>query len=83
MWLNVGIYIFFADSNSAVENCNNTHSDCLKCDTDGLCKKCRKVLIVTTGQCAESCPLGYEYAWSTNSHQMGRVCSLTGLCLNN
>lgn len=67
----------YADNNSAVKKCNNTHSDCLKCDIDGLCKKCRKVLIVATGQCAETCPLGYEYAWSTNEHQMGRVCSIT------
>ncbi|XP_025202862.1 uncharacterized protein LOC112599946 [Melanaphis sacchari] len=67
----------YADNNSAIEKCNNTHSDCLKCDTDGLCKKCRKVLIVATGQCAETCPSGYEYTWSTNYHQMGRVCSIT------
>ncbi|VVC35666.1 Hypothetical protein CINCED_3A018599 [Cinara cedri] len=67
----------FPDSNRAIEKCNITHSDCLKCDTDGLCKKCRKVLIVTTGQCAETCPSGYEYTWSTNDHQMGRVCSIT------
>lgn len=71
--------ITLSDSNSAIKKCNNTHSDCLKCDIDGLCKKCRKVLIVATGQCAETCPLGYEYAWSTNEHQMGRVCSITGL----
>lgn len=68
-----------SDINSATENCTNTLSDCLKCDTDGLCKKCRKVLILATGQCAETCPLGYEYAWSTNEHQMGRVCSINGL----
>lgn len=66
-----------AGSNSAIEKCNNTRSDCLKCDSDGLCKKCRKVLVVPTGQCAEACPSGYEYSWSTNDHQMGRVCSIT------
>lgn len=71
-------FIIFLDSNSAIEKCNDTHSDCLKCDVSGLCKKCRKVLIVTTGQCAETCPSGYEYTWSTNDHQMGRVCSTTG-----
>lgn len=35
---------------------------------------------MATGQCAETCPSGYEYAWSTNDHQMGRVCSTIGLC---
>lgn len=70
--------IIILDNNSAIEKCNDTHSDCLKCDVSGLCKKCRKVLIVTTGECAETCPSGYEFTWSTNDHQMGRVCSTTG-----
>uniref|UniRef100_A0A2S2Q487 Uncharacterized protein n=1 Tax=Sipha flava TaxID=143950 RepID=A0A2S2Q487_9HEMI len=67
----------YADSTGAPEKCNESRSDCLKCDVDGICKKCRKVLIVATGQCAETCPSGYEHSWSTNDHQMGRVCSLT------
>lgn len=74
--------LFFADSSSALEKCSITQSDCLKCDVDGLCKKCKKVLIVTTGQCAETCPSGYENSWSTNDHQMGRVCSISGKILN-
>lgn len=72
------ILVFFVDTINTFEKCNNTQSDCLKCDVDGLCRKCRKVLIVATGQCADTCPSGYEYTWSTNDHQMGRVCSLTG-----
>lgn len=68
----------FSGGDSAIEKCNNTHSDCLKCDIYGLCKKCRKVLIVATGQCAETCPSGYELSWSTSVHQMGHVCSMTG-----
>jgi hypothetical protein len=75
--------IIFPDSTGAPEKCNESRSDCLKCDVDGICKKCRKVLIVATGQCAETCPSGYEHSWSTNDHQMGRVCSLTGLHTHN
>lgn len=38
---------------------------------------------MATGQCAETCPSGYERTWSTNDHQMGRVCSLSGLDTQN
>ncbi|XP_050422192.1 uncharacterized protein LOC126834367 isoform X2 [Adelges cooleyi] len=69
--------VFSHSNNRTIERCNGTDSDCLKCDVDGFCKKCRKFLIVTTGQCVDTCPSGYEYTWSTNDHQMGRVCSLT------
>ncbi|XP_050542961.1 uncharacterized protein LOC126906401 [Daktulosphaira vitifoliae] len=63
--------------NSKTNRCNNTSSDCLKCSIDGICKKCKKVLIVATGQCADACPSGYEFMWSTNEYHMGRICSVT------